>query len=267
VIGDEVTVKSGVQLWDGLRVEDEVFIGPNVTFSNDRFPRSRNKPEAFLLTTIRRGASIGANSTILPGITIGSRAMVGAGAVVTKSVPTNAVVYGNPAQIRGYVDTPTDRPDLSVESGTTRELRVAGASLHALNHVPDLRGTLCSAELGDGLPFETKRFFVVYDVPSTRVRGEHANKTCHQFLMCVRGSVTVMMDDGVLRQETVLDRPSVGLWLQPGVWAVQYKYSPDAVLLVAASHPYDADDYIRDHAAFLAWKAEHEADSLQQQVP
>jgi UDP-2-acetamido-3-amino-2,3-dideoxy-glucuronate N-acetyltransferase len=104
IVGDRVTVKSGVQLWDGLRVEDDVFIGPNATFTNDRHPRSRAYPqEGFLKTIVHRGASIGANATILPGIEIGEGAMVGAGAVVTRSVPPRAVVVGNPARIVRYV--------------------------------------------------------------------------------------------------------------------------------------------------------------------
>lgn len=103
VIGDNVTIKSGVQLWDGIRVEDEVFIGPNVTFTNDKFPRSKVYPEAFATTLICRGASIGGGAVILPGITIGERAMVGAGAVVTKDVPPGAVVAGNPARVIGCV--------------------------------------------------------------------------------------------------------------------------------------------------------------------
>ena len=98
VVGNRVTIKSGVQLWDGLRVEDDVFIGPNATFSNDRFPRSK-QPFNLLVTIVKKGASIGANATILPGITIGENAMVGAGAVVTKDVPPNALVVGNPAII------------------------------------------------------------------------------------------------------------------------------------------------------------------------
>lgn len=103
IVGDRVTVKSGVQLWDGLRIEDDVFIGPNVTFTNDPFPRSKQYPAAFPVTTVKAGASIGGGATILPGITIGRHAMVGAGAVVTRSVPDGAVVVGNPARIVRYV--------------------------------------------------------------------------------------------------------------------------------------------------------------------
>lgn len=102
-VGDDVTIKSGVQLWDGLRVGDRVFIGPNATFTNDRFPRSRRRPEAFAVTEIEPGASIGANATILAGITIGREAMVGAGAVVTRDVPPGVIVVGNPARVTGNV--------------------------------------------------------------------------------------------------------------------------------------------------------------------
>ena len=97
VVGDNVTVKSGVQLWDGIRLEDNVFVGPNVTFTNDLFPRSKVYPEKFERTTIKKGASIGANATILCGITIGENAMIGAGSVVTHDVGANELWYGNPA--------------------------------------------------------------------------------------------------------------------------------------------------------------------------
>src|SRR4051812_22734768 len=92
IVGDRVTVKSGVQLWNGVRLADDVFIGPNVTFTNDKFPRSKQYPEAFLETRIEQGASIGGGAVILPGIVIGKGAMVGAGAVVTQSVPPYAIV-------------------------------------------------------------------------------------------------------------------------------------------------------------------------------
>lgn len=107
VVGDRVTVKSGVQLWDGLRLEDDVFVGPNVTFTNDRMPRSREHPDAYSQTRVCRGASIGGGATILPGLIIGERAMVGAGAVVTKDVPARAIIVGSPARVIGYVDDTT----------------------------------------------------------------------------------------------------------------------------------------------------------------
>ena len=102
-IGNNCTIKCGVQLWDGLVLEDDVFIGANVTFTNDLYPRSKNADWTLLKTVIRKGASIGAGSTILPGIEIGENAMVGAGSVVTKSIPAGEVWVGNPAKIKGYI--------------------------------------------------------------------------------------------------------------------------------------------------------------------
>lgn len=97
-IGNNVTIKSGVQIWDGITIEDDVFIGPNATFTNDLRPRSKQYPDKFLRTIIKRGASIGANATILPGITIGESAMIGAGCVVTKNIPPYTTWIGNPAK-------------------------------------------------------------------------------------------------------------------------------------------------------------------------
>jgi UDP-2-acetamido-3-amino-2,3-dideoxy-glucuronate N-acetyltransferase len=104
VVGDRVTVKNGVQLWDGVRLADDVFVGPNATFTNDPWPRSRQRDKSWSPIVVHAGASIGGNATILPGVTIGAGAMVGAGAVVVRDVPAGAIVYGNPAQVQGYVD-------------------------------------------------------------------------------------------------------------------------------------------------------------------
>lgn len=251
VIGNRVTVKSGVQLWDGLRVGDDVFIGPNVSFTNDRFPRSRQYPEKFLTTQIDSGASIGAGATILPGLKIGRNAMVSAGAVVTRSIPPNAIVVGNPARISGYVDSHNKaraKPQVQAVVNSTGEV----AQLYHLPLITDIRGTLSVGEVEQSIPFPVKRYFIVFDVPSVETRGEHAHRELHEFLVCVRGSVNVLVDDGTRREEYVLDRPELGLYLRPMVWSVQYKYSADAMLLVLASHHYDADDYIRDYDEFLA---------------
>ena len=100
VIGDRVTVKSGVQLWDGIRIENDVFVGPNVTFTNDRYPRSQNRDAKLLRTVVEEGASIGAGAVICPGVTVGAGSMVGAGAVVTRNVSAGTLVVGNPAKVR-----------------------------------------------------------------------------------------------------------------------------------------------------------------------
>jgi len=131
------------------------------------------------------------------------------------------------------------------------ESQVRGVRLHVLREVRDARGDLCAAEVGRDVPFSVRRSFLVYNVPSAETRGEHAHHRCAQFLMAVRGSLRVAVDDGAAREEFSLDRPSLGLYLPPMVWAAQYRYSADGTLLVLASDPYDPADYIRDYAEFL----------------
>ena len=116
----------------------------------------------------------------------------------------------------------------------------------------DIRGDLVAMELEKDLPFVPRRSFLVFDVPNARVRGEHAHRVCHQALFCVSGSVRALADDGHVREEFVLDRPNLGLYLPPMIWGSQFQYSKDAVLLVFASHPYDANDYLRDYESFTA---------------
>lgn len=253
VVGDRVTVKCGVQLWDGVEVEDDVFIGPNVTFTNDLFPRSRRYQDAVRRTRIRAGASIGANATLLPGIEIGAHAMIGAGAVVTRSVPPHAIAVGNPARITGYVGAGNTEPSARLriaEAETVTAIGDRGVAIHRMPVVADMRGCLSVGEFEKHLPFAPRRYFFVYGVPSKETRGEHAHRECHQMLLCAHGSLAVVIDDGRTREEVVLDAPGVGLYLPPMVWGIQYKYSSDAVLLVLASHEYAADDYIRDYGEF-----------------
>lgn len=253
VIGDRVTVKNGVQLWDGLRLSDDVFIGPNVSFTNDRFPRSKQYPNQYLVTKINKGASIGAGAVILPGIEIGSNAMVAAGAVVTKSIPPNSIVVGNPAKIVGYVDTSkVNSTNIFQEKNHIgqQSTSVNGVILTRFPRIPDIRGSLSFGEFERNVPFSPKRYFIVFDVPSLETRGEHAHKKCHQFLICIRGSCSVVADDGKNRQEFLLDKPDLGIYLPPLVWGIQYNYSSDAVLLVFTSDFYDSSDYIRDYSEF-----------------
>ncbi len=257
VIGHRVTIKSGVQLWDGIEIEDDVFIGPNVTLTNDPFPRSKAYPEQFARTIVRKGASLGANATLLPRLSIGQNAMVGAGAVVTRSVPPNAIVVGHPARITGYVNA-EDRKKLTFkttqpDSPDIIQTTVQGVTLHTFRTVPDLRGSLCAGEFERDIPFKPLRYFLVYDVPTEETRGAHAHFKCHQFLIAVKGSLHVIADDGQKREEFILDRNHLGVYLPPMTWGIQYRYSPDAVLLVFASDYYDAEDYIRDYEQFLDW--------------
>jgi len=257
VIGDRVTIKSGVQLWDGVRIADDVFVGPNATFSNDKYPRSKQYQAKVEETHIGPGASIGAGAVILPGLRIGSRAMVGAGAVVTRDVPARAIVSGNPARIVGYVDAkpahtaPAASAD-GAEQPAVERTSVRGVTRHRLTLVEDLRGKLTAGEFDDQIPFAPKRYFMVFDVPGKDVRGEHAHRRCQQFLVCIRGSVSVVVDDGTASEEVQLREPDSGLLVPALVWAVQFKYSADAVLLVFASDHYDPADYIRDYEEFLS---------------
>lgn len=246
-IGDNVTVKCGVQLWDGVILEDNVFIGPNVTFTNDRFPRSKVYPEKFLTTHIKRNASIGANATILPGIEIGEGAMVGAGAVVIQSIPENAIVVGNPARITGFVNQTTIA---SLTEPKTNKIISNKVSLYNMRMTQDARGHLTFCEFNQEIPFYPQRSFTLYGISKNSVRGNHAHKECHQFLVCVHGQVSVMTDDGESRQIFILNQPHVGLFVPAGTWNTLFEFSEHAVINVYASHHYDPKDYIHNYAEF-----------------
>jgi acetyltransferase-like isoleucine patch superfamily enzyme len=261
VVGNDVTIKCGVQLWDGVRIGDRVFIGPNATFTNDRFPRSKQYPDTFLQTIIEDDVSIGANATILPGIRIAKGAMVGAGAVVTRDVPPYAVVVGNPAVIKGYQDaghpaqikgSTATQSGLPERTGSRVDLPVRGCWIERLPHFTDMRGSLTPLENSKGLPFPPARVFLVHNVPSDHVRGEHAHFKCEQFLVAAHGALSVVLDDGDNRAEVRLDDPTVGLYLAPMTWGIQYRFEPSAVLMVMASRTYESADYIRDYSEFRA---------------
>jgi len=259
VIGDRVIIKNGVQLWDGLMIGNDVFIGPNATFANDPFPRSRTTGPHIMPTVIKDNASIGANATILPGVTIGRDAMVGAGAVVTKDVPPSAVVYGNPAIIHSYCSPGLEKsgealslPESSEKTpDTIIDLGVSGCLLVPLPSFHDLRGDLVVVEFEKQLPFIPRRHFVVHNVSGSKVRGEHAHHVCKQFLVALHGCLHVVVNNGTRHREVRLDSPGWGLLIEPMVWGIQYKFSADAVLGVYASHPYDNNDYIRDFNEFI----------------
>lgn len=261
-LGDRVTVKSGAHLWKGVVVEDDVFIGPNATFTNDRFPRSGARCFDLMTTRLLQGCTIGGGAVILPGITVGREAMVGAGSVVTHDVPTKAIVIGNPARIVGYVDAPlpgSPHPSPRVTAGIQPVLP-GGARLLELPEIRDLRGGLTFAEVEGDLPFTPKRMFMVFDVPNSNVRGEHAHKSLHELLICVTGECNIVLDDGLGSLGQVnLNSPTQALHIPPLTWRVHYKYSQDAVLLALASEVYDASDYLRNYDEFTALaRAAHE---------
>jgi dTDP-4-dehydrorhamnose 3,5-epimerase-like enzyme len=145
---------------------------------------------------------------------------------------------------RGQAAEPTGKIDV-----TSSE--VPGVQLRVMPSFTDIRGALSVGEFSKDLPFQPKRYFLVFDVPTQETRGEHAHRRCHQFLVCVKGSVQVLADDGHIRQEFTLGSPSLGIHLPPMIWGTQYRYSADAVLLVFASEEYDADEYIRSYDEFL----------------
>ncbi len=213
-----------------------------------------------LQTTIKDDVVIEANSIIYPGVTIGLCAWVKPGSVVTRSVPPLAIVQGNPATIIGYRSTHKQIELEKQMNPTTSDIEfssVRDVTLHNLPLISDLRGDLSVGEFEKQIPLMTKRYFLVFGVPTAETRGEHAHKACEQFLICIKGSCKVIADDGYNREEFVLDRPNKGLYLPPMTWGIQYQYSQDAILLVFASDYYDANDYIRDYDDFI--KLAHES--------
>lgn len=255
VIGNRVTIKSGVQIWDGVTLEDDVFVGPNASFSNDKFPRSKKHQKEVLRTVIRKGASISSGAVLLPGIEVGENAMIGAGAVVTNNVPPNAIVKGNPGRITGYVDAPpielNESHFNSQDNDTKAFISVKGVEVIKLKAYSDIRGDISVANFGEEIPFEPKRFYMVSGVPSKETKGQFALKTCQQFITCARGSCQILVDDGKNRQEIFLNSPNIGVYIHPKVWVTQYKYSEDALLAVFASEQYNPEDYIRNYSDFL----------------
>lgn len=250
VIGARCRVSAGAVLRTRVVVGDDVVIGPNAVFVD-----SDAAGAGHAATIVREGASIGANVTVLPGVVIGSNATVGAGAVVTGDVPPNATVVGSPARIVGYrsssPETAASRFRASSVDDAAFPVAIGRASLMRYPQIDDLRGSLSFGEVPTHLPFAPRRYFLVFDVPSREVRGEHAHRRLHQLLVCVRGECAVAVDDGETRGEVMLDEPRTALHLPPMVWGTQYRYSPDAVLLVLASDGYDEADYIRDYDEFL----------------
>jgi hypothetical protein len=234
------------------QIADSVVIAPRVVLAGPQI-------------VLRENARLDAACVIGEQVTIGQGAWVRAGAVVLRSVPPFAIVEGNPAQVVGYV-TPAEggaRPaprliDVASYKDLPRPARVplgvGESALYLMRRVTDARGALSVGEVPTEVPFAPARYFVVFDVPSTELRGEHAHKHCAQFLICVHGSCRVLLDDGTNRCEVTLDRPDTGVFMPPMIWGTQYRYSRDAVLLVFASRPYEAEDYLRSYDDFLAYR-------------
>lgn len=254
VLEDDVEVCPGACLGGRVSIEQGVKVGAGAVIGSVLPPDGR-QPTGELGNLIHRFASIGANATVLPGVIIGRGAVVEPGSVVTQTVPANAVVSGNPATIVAYVDAGPDATarEVLTPSGAgpgITKTRVPGVTLHRLTSARDLRGSLTVAEFSD-LPFAPQRLFTVFDVPSESVRGSHAHRECSQFVICMAGVLSCLVDDGSAREEIRLEGSEVGLNIPPMIWGTQWKYSRDAVLLVLASHPYDPEDYIRDYEEFL----------------
>ena len=212
---------------------------------------------------VRDHVRLDAACIIGENVTIGQGAWVRAGAVVLRSVPANAIVEGNPAQVVGYLngansDTRPDPKLIDIHSHKHLErparvpLDVSDSALYLMRRIADARGALTVGEVPTEVPFAPERYFAVFDVPTVELRGEHAHKQCQQFLICLHGSCRVLLDDGEKRCEIILDRPDMGVFMPAMIWGTQYRYSPDAVLLVFASHPYEAEDYLRTYDEFLA---------------
>lgn len=234
----------------GSQIAASAVLGPRVVLAGDGI-------------VIRDNAMIDAAAVIGAHVTIGQGAWVRAGAVVLDSVPANAIVEGNPARVVGYVEGAgaQQRPeprhiDVNSFEGLTRptkiDLGVGGSALYLMRRIVDARGALSVGEVPTEVPFSPARYFVVFDVPSRELRGEHAHKQCQQFLMCLHGSCRVLLDDGKTRCEVSLDRPDMGVFMPEMIWGTQYRYTPDAVLLVFASRTYEADDYIRTYEDFMS---------------
>ena len=217
---------------------------------------------------LRDNVRLDAACVIGEGVTVGQGAWVRAGTVVLSSVPANAIVEGNPAQVVGYIDGSKSgaRPDPRLidihgfdhlERPARVPLDVGDSALYLMRRVTDTRGALTVGEVPTEVPFSPARYFAVFDVPTVELRGEHAHKQCQQFLICLHGSCRVLLDDGVQRCEVTLDRPDMGVFMPEMIWGTQYRYSPDAVLLVFASRTYEAEDYLRTYDEFLAELGRH----------
>lgn len=233
---------------ESAEIGEGVVLGPRVILAGDGI-------------VLHANARLDAACVIGEGVTVGQGAWVRAGAVVLRSVPPNAIVEGNPSQVVGYINGADtgQRPDPRhidihgfnhLARPARVPLNVGDSALYLMRRITDARGALTVGEVPTEVPFSPARFFAVFDVPSVELRGEHAHKRCQQFLICLHGSCRVLLDDGEQRCEVTLDRPDMGVFMPEMIWGTQYRYSHDAVLLVFASRPYEAEDYLRTYDDF-----------------
>jgi UDP-2-acetamido-3-amino-2,3-dideoxy-glucuronate N-acetyltransferase len=249
LIGDRVTIKSGVQVWDGVRLEDDVFVGPNATFTNDLYPRSKVRPPKFLNTTVRRGASIGANATILPGITIGEGALVAAGSVVTHDVSARVLVQGNPARPASFLDAKLIEAGTSHGAQQPSELML-GVELRRLSCATDRGGSLVATDLAREVPFVPRSFFALVETPEGALRSDHARIRCVQLMVLLSGEVTALVDNARERSAIRVSAPGNAILIPPGTWGGLLGFAPGTAVAVFASEPDDAADFIRDYGEF-----------------
>lgn len=250
-LSERCIVHGLTQIWSCVRLEVGVKLGIGVVLEQPL--ELNNKGIIF-----RENCAIGAGAIICQGVVIGEGAVVKPGSVVEHDIPPYAIVSGVPARIQGYVEkleaknaSPWHIQATFPNSPAVVPLGVGDVTLHRLKKVSDPRGDLSVGEFPKDIPFEPKRYFLVFNVPSEKTRGEHAHHQCHQFLICVKGSCAVVVDDGKSRCEVLLESPDMGIHLPPMTWGIQYKYSSDAVLLVFTSEYYDASDYIRNYSEFI----------------
>lgn len=250
-LAEDTVVAGFTQIWSGVKLERGVSLGAGVSLD-------RPHDEASQIVFGAR-SQVGAGATIGRGVKVGQGAVIEAGTVVAHDVPPHAIVSGTAARIIGYVEhlAPSANENWHRQADfpatpSTVKLGVGDVTLHRFKYVQDPRGDLSVGEFMKDIPFSPKRYFLVMNVPTEKTRGEHAHHKCHQFLICVKGSCAVVVDDHHSRCEVLLDSPDMGIYLPPLTWGIQYKYSSDAVLLVFTSDYYEAADYIRDYDEFAA---------------
>ena len=253
-IGARSTLVAGIKLVGDVQIGEDCYLDANVstTSATTEDTATRARP-----TVVGARTRVGAGAVLTPGVRIGTDAWVDGDSVVVRDVPAHAIVRGNPGIVVGFQGPSRRAADLLEKIVDPRatgvvDCNVAGVKLYRFPRITDRRGSLSFGEFGRNIPFTPKRYFLVFDVPQDELRGGHAHATCEELIFCIGGSVAVVVDDGKLREEFVLDSPDLGLFLPARVWSVQYKYSVGAVLVVLTSLYFDPEDYIHTYEDFVA---------------